>query len=386
MRQRLKQRVFLFSIAVTLFIGNSTFAEIQKEPYRHILSLGADSSISNGDDSITPLIAYYYFMENFDNPNLYGRLAVKTTDTYYRFGWRNEKIITGIQPTFSYICYGAYAAYDRGRSDETRRFYGNSLGVLLLGQYFLSPYLASLVSWRPDYYFYFKKSDTTIDLPHKHWENQLAADITFNNVEEKNIGRVKNGILAKFRYEHIFRNGYGTFRDTAAVADSSTDNTDRLYMTLGMYYSFPDDYTVLAECRAGLHHNVDRNNAEKIGFFDADHAIVPGYYYGEFYHDRYMVLSTGAGIPVSFWDSRIQPGFYMLLMPHKNRVVGEPDYPRRMYRSVACEFSTKVANTLPVFLCYGYGIDAQRKGERGSHEVRGYFMAAFGENDTPEDK
>ncbi len=358
------------------------FSAPQKQEYRHVVALGADRSWSEGDDSLGPIIAYYYFKEDFVNPNLYAQFTLTTTDTFFKFGWRSDTVDVGIQPMLQHFWYGGYSAYDRGDSDETRRFYGNGAGGIAYLKYFPVSALSATVAYRGDYHFYTDMEETEIDLPNAHWENMGSVELALNTVKETNLGRIKHGVLAKARYEHARRVGYGTFEDTAAIEDSREDIANKLYFTFGAYYNLPGDFTLLLDVVGGVQYGVDRNNAEKIGYFCADHAVVPGYYAAEFYHDRYAVAGAQIGIPIKPWDTRIQPGYYVLYMPEHNHVVGVQDYPRTTYQGVSCGISTKLGDVLPFFFDYGYGIDADRKGKKGNHEFRVLVVAAFGKNEA----
>jgi hypothetical protein len=320
-------------------------------------------------------------MENFQKPELYGELTVKTTDAWLKLGLKTEKYFTGIQPILSYIWYGGYEAYDKGVSDESRRYWGNSAGSIFFFRYNWVQFFSTIFEYRPDYKFYSKGFfDTQIDLPDNHFQQAASCDLLFDSVEKKNLNRIKHGVLLKVRYEFAHRSGYGTFKDTPEVEDSDIKNTRKIYSDAGFYYTMMNDINLQIDIKGGIHHNVDRNNAEKIGYMLADHAVVPGYNAAEFYHNRYLVSGIRLGLPIPFWLSRIQPGFHVLYMPRNNSVVGVGDYDRSIYRSISCGLSFMAGNILPVFIDYGYGIDAERKGERGNHEVQVIFLMAFGKN------
>jgi hypothetical protein len=130
--------------------GGEIFAAPPKQEYRHVVALGADRSWSEGDDSLGPIIAYYYFKEDFDNPYLYAQFTLTTTDTFLKCGWRDDTVDLGVQPMLQHFWYGGYSAYDRGDSDETRRFYGNSAGGIAYIR--LSPvdFFSTTVAYRGD--------------------------------------------------------------------------------------------------------------------------------------------------------------------------------------------------------------------------------------------
>lgn len=197
---------------------------------------------------------------------------------------------------------------------------------------------------------------------------------------------------------------------------SKVHNTHRLYFNIGGYYNFKHDINLLFDYYGGYFKGVDRNNAEQIGYMQQDHAIMPGYASTEFYHNFYMIARLQLGIPLKFWDARIQPGYNVLYMPKTNEVVGIGrglygfgrgallsyhhlalnGYPRRFYSSVSCSLSLRLGNLLPVFIDYAYGFDAVRSRssvkmymnrlERGCHEFQVLVVAAFGSNIDKKDE
>ncbi|RPI90944.1 MAG: hypothetical protein EHM32_11060, partial [Spirochaetales bacterium] len=134
-------------------LANMAFSAPQKQEYRHVVALGADRSWSEGDDSLGPIIAYYYFKEDFTNPNLYAQFTLTTTDTYFKFGWRTDSVDIGVQPMLQHFWYGGYSAYDRGDSDETRRFYGNSAGGIAYLRLSPGSVFSTTVAYRGTYHF-----------------------------------------------------------------------------------------------------------------------------------------------------------------------------------------------------------------------------------------
>ena len=88
-------------------------------------------------------------------------------------------------------------------------------------------------------------------------------------------------------------------------------------------------------------------------------------------------------MPAPYWSTRVKPGFAVLYMPEDNGVIGVGNYPRKIYRSITLAVSTKLFNLVPVFLYYGFGIDADRINasdntkKKGNHEILFFVIAAF---------
>jgi len=77
---------FIFSLtclAVSFCFGVSSFGADEasdkdfmtpkkvKKPYQHLLVLGDDFHVSDGTNMQSPIFAYFWFGENFKNPDLY---------------------------------------------------------------------------------------------------------------------------------------------------------------------------------------------------------------------------------------------------------------------------------------------------------------------------
>ncbi len=388
--------VFLSLFVICLVAAHLDYAEaVEKQPFRHVLALGATKPVSNAEENrMSPIILYNWYMEDLPN-NLYGQLGLVTTRVFYIFGYKTDSVFAGVTPQLNHTTYGAFHAYDdRGRLDQSRVFKGNNAGIELFCQYKIIREIAARVSYYPGYHFYakyeeeegfpFDTEETTIELPNDHWEHTGAFDLSFNNVVATDINRVKHGVMLSAKYLYTRRAGYGTFEDTGA-APSDIDGTHRRYAALGIYYKFPYDINLQLDAYGGWHKNVDRNNSDQIGSFASTTAPMIGYFYGEFYHHRYGIARAQLGFPLlPWWGTRIQPGFNVLYMARENDVVGVGNYPRRVYRSYSAALSTKLGNVLPVFVTYAYGMDARRvndsdgTSEKGNHEIIVVALMAFG--------
>ena len=230
---------------------------------------------------------------------------------------------------------------------------------------------------------FFRQEATEINLPENHWEHTGELNFTIDKLEQKDINRIKHGFIIEGTCNYIYRSGYGTFYDTASAENSSIDKTQKRYLSAGLYYNFNYDINLLLDIAGGYHTNIDRNNSDQIGSFIADKGVMPGYFWGEFYHNKFCIIRTQAGLPLFYWNARIQPGFNVMYMPEDNDVVGVENYPRRIYRSISVELSMKAGGVLPVFLDYAYGIDARRLNsdtgveKKGNHEFMFYVLTAF---------
>lgn len=380
------------SLLIVLSVFSSLLAE-EKELYRHIAAAGINKPVSYSEiNNPSPIIAYSYFKNDLQN-DLYGQFTLLTTNIYCIIGYKNEKNFAGIKPILNHTVYSAYHCYTNGVDDERRNFKGHNAGAELFYQYYIFKNISAKGIYYPGYYWYSKNTETKypsyerkateIDLPNKHWEHTGILEISFSDVKKKDIDRIKHGYFITGSYRYIYREGYGTFKDSIEAEDSSIKETYKRYLKGGVYYNFRHDINLLLDFSGAYHRNVDRNNSDQIGSFVSEEGVMPGYYWGEFYHNKYAIGRMKIGLPLFFWDARLEPGFNVLYMPKDNDVIGVGDYPRTIYRSISAGFSLKLGGILPFFADYAYGIDARRlnvntgNSKRGHHEVMALFLMAF---------
>ncbi len=394
---RFTRIVLSLALLIMMFVCLGGPAHAEKQPYEHILALGATQPYSNADNNrMSPLILYNWFMEDFPN-DLYGQFGLITTRVFFVFGFKNDSIFAGIKPQLNHNIYGANHAYrNDGSLDETRIFKGNNAGAELFFRYNFIRELSAMVSYYPGYYFYqkykqeqgifFDTQETLIDLPKNHWEHTGTFELAFSNVQRSNVDRIKHGVLMRVKYQYTHRVGYGTFQDSLPEYASDITNTQKRYAQIGLYYNFPLDINLLLDGIGAWHKNIDRNNSDQLGSYSSETGVLPGYFFGEFYQNRYAIGRAQIGFPfLPFWETRLQPGFHVLYMPRDNQVVGVQDYERRTYRSVSVQLSTKLGGVLPIFVHYAYGMDARRYNQddgtekKGSHEVCVLMVMAFGQ-------
>ncbi len=401
---------------------------VQKQEYQHVVALGINQPFSGGSNELSPLFAYYWFGENFSNPNLYMQFTITTTRIYLIAAYRSDRIFTGIKPMVEHSTYSAWQAYNRGYADSRRSFRGSNACAVGFFQYNFFRILSARAYFHPAYFLYrlpilAENVHKYVNMPRRHWQLKQGVEVILSDVEEKSLTRVKHGYLFKLEYQYARRIGYGAWYDYDRMVwrekyrdawvppmgitegiwyKSTVKNTHRFYFTAGGYYNFPHDVNLQLDVYGGYFRGVDRNNAEQIGYYQADYAIMPGYFNSEFYHNFYLISRLQLGFPLGFWDARLQPGFNMLYMPTKNEVVGQGrgaitnrwlvrGYPRRIYTSLSCSFSLLVGNLLPLFIDYAYGFDAQRaksandvylkRLSRGSHEFQVLIIGAFVKNE-----
>ena len=409
----------------------------KKHEYRHILVLGANRPFSGGSNAFTTIVAYFWFGENFADPDLYTEFRLTTTRIAGIVGVKTDRVFAGVKPMLEHSTYSGWRSYNRGYDDKTRDIRGSNAGMGVFFRYTRLRILSTTVAFFPSYYFYklpvlTPNKNKYIQTPNSHFQIKPSLKITLSDVADKSLGRIKHGYLLEVEYQYARRIGYGTWYDydrlfykekyegrwilPAAAGlyqgiwyKSTITDTQRLYISAGGYYNFTGDYNLLFDFYGGWFQGVDRNNAEQIGYFLADYAVMPGYFDTEFYSHLYLIGRLRFGIPLPFWNARIQPGYNLLYMPGKNEVVGVGrgamansnwwlvrGYPRKFYTSVSCEFSIQLGNLLPLFMSYAYGIDARRarssydvyysrihlaQVRRGNHEAQAYVAMAFGKND-----
>ncbi|HNR88368.1 MAG TPA: hypothetical protein PKM65_08520 [Spirochaetota bacterium] len=374
----------------------------EKQPYRHNLVLGFDRPYSVAEvNNATPLFLYRYFQEELPH-DLYAEFSILTTHVITVFGRKTREYFVGVSPQLNHTVYSGFHAYTNGVSDYRRRFQGHNAGVEAFFQYHFIKPVSLKLSYYPGWYFYRENvgrdimqnhyEPTEIALPNNHWEHKGRADLVADFVTRRGLlDRIRHGVYARAIYEYARRYGYGTFEDLIPeTMKSSISHTHKSYAELGLYYSFSNDITLLVDLPGAYHHNIDRNNSDKIGAFFSETAPMPGYFWGEFYHNKFATARAQIGLPLGVWHSRLQPGYNLLYLHKKNEVIGVGNYAHTVYHSVSASFTTKLGDVVPMMLNYAYGINAVRRDahtrrlEKGNHEVLVMVIAAFGENPRPD--
>lgn len=388
-----KALLCLIILSAYLLIPEHMLTAEEENDYNHILLLGINQPVSNSEiNTPSPLLIYNYMRDDLGEDN-YFQFTLKTTKALFILGKKNENYFAGVKPLVYHTIYGAYHSYEDGVNDDSRCFKGNNAGVEFFYKYSPMKIFKAGISYYPGYYWYqekpnndsyfFRQDATEIDLPENHWEHTGEVSFTIDKLEIKDVNRIKHGFTVQGVYDYIYRSGYGTFYDSDSAENSSIDKTQKRYIYAGFYYNFDYDINLLLDITGGYHIGVDRNNADQIGSYIADKGVMPGYYWGEFYHNKFCIIKTQVGIPLFFWSARLQPGFNILYMPEDNDVAGVDNYPRRIYRSVSAGLSMKAGGFLPVFIDYAYGMDAGRLNsdtgveKKGNHEFTFYVITAF---------
>jgi hypothetical protein len=441
----MKKRMMCFLTGVFFLLGAVTYSfgadesadkdimtpKKVKKPYQHLLVLGDDFHVSNGTNMQSPIFAYFWFGENFKNPDLYTQVTVTTTRIFAIAAYKTNRVYTGVKPLIEHSTYAGWRSYNRGYLDRGRSIKGNNVGMTAFFQYNWLRILSTRVFVHPSYHFYHfpiisKNDHKIINVPNNHWQVKPGVEMQLSDLEQKDLNRVLHGYLFRVEYQYARRIGYGTWYDydrmwfrerydgmwlPGAYGSPTTlgtwyrskiKDTHRLYFNTGGYYNFKGDYNLLFDFYGGFFTGVDRNNAEQIGYNQADHAVMPGYFNTEFMSAFYLIARLQVGIPIPVWGMRIQPGFNVLYMPRTNDVIGigrnnitnwwlKGGYPNRFYKSVSCQLSVKLGNLLPLFIDYAYGIDAVRadsahevylkKYSQGNHEFRVMLVMGFVKNE-----
>jgi len=383
----------LMVLLIFMIIAHTPLSAEEKNNYRYIMVLGVDKPVSSAKvNNSSPVIACYYTRDDLPD-NLYFQFRLTTTTLYTIIGIRTGSWFIGIKPVLNHTVYGAYHSYTDGVNNDSRCFKGNNTGAEFFYEYSPLKYLKGSFYYYPGYYWYnnkkksesvFTKQDATvIDLPENHLEQTGTFDLIFGNIEKKDLNRIRHGYFIQGTYKFSYRSGYGTFYDTGAAQNSSENKTHKRYFVSGLYFNSAHDVNLLLDLYGAYQTNTDRNNSDQIGSYITENGIMPGYFWGEFYHNKYVIARSQAGIPLFFWSARLQPGFNILYLAEDNGVTGAGNYPRRTYRSVSMELSFRAGNILPLFFNYAYGFDAKRlntsTGEvkKGNHELMFYTLAAF---------
>lgn len=389
-------RFKLIVIAVIIFGLKGGIFSAEKREYTFIAAGGADRPVSEGTNKISPIIYASYWQYFDDSKNLYWETGATTVTVFMKFGRESNFSDVGIMPIWGHTVYGAYSDYHKGYSDPKNEIEGFYAGPLLYFRYYWTDIISTELKYIPNYHYYTKVDENpNMEIPGSHYEHMASLELFLKNTREKDFGIIKHGFKVRFMYQYANRTDY-RFQDRSLPDGkvpklSNNPITHRYYLDLGAYYNLPGDYNLKLDFLGSYQVNVDRNNAEKIGYLQADHAIIPGYFYTEFYHYMYAIGKMAFGIPVPFWQMRIEPGFNCLYMPENNKVIGAPDYSREYWRSASLSISMRIANFIPFFIDYGYGIDAERRDKpygdvkKGNHELSAFIVVAFGEIDHSED-
>ncbi len=377
---------------------------LEKRDLHFLLALGADYPVSNGDDSLSPIL-YTSLIFYHDKVSMFTDLGATTTTVFFDAGYQKDKILAGFKPFFNHSVYSAYQAYWNGKNYNRITFKGQYTGMELYCKYNwisfdVSPeqkaVFSTKLTYTPAYYFYWKyKASNFLDgfstyrsftLPNDHWENTARLDVALSSAKDiDDLGIVKHGFVVSATYMYTLRTGYGRFFDqyrssiTGNTGQDVSDesNAHRVYMKLGGYYRLPMDFNLKAELFGCWSEGLDRNNADQIGSFMADDFSMPGFYVTEFNHDKYMIGRFNVVLPAPAWEIKFEPGFNLLYMNKENGVVGALNYKRQVYMSASLGVTMKLGNLVPFVLKYAYGINADRKGEIGNHEIVGIVIAGF---------
>ncbi|MBN2401913.1 MAG: hypothetical protein JXN64_05900 [Spirochaetes bacterium] len=376
-------------ITILILLSTVIYAEgSYKREYALISAAGADLPFSNGKNKTSPIMYLSYWQYYSNSKNSYCEIGARTTTVFAALGTHNEKYNTGIKPIWGHTIYGAYSDYNKGYTDSKNENKGYYMGAELYLRYNWSKIFNTGINYLPVYHYYNSDNNANMANPDAHTEHNACIQLQLKKISEKNSGLIKNGFLATAKYNYSYRSGY-SFNDRNMSDGTVPDTSDKpsvykYYLDLGLYYKFWDDYNIKFETVASLQFNTDRNNAEKIGSLIADHAAIPGYFFCEFYHNKYLIANLKFGIPLGILEARIEPAYYILYMSKDNKVTGVMDYPRKYYQSISIYLSMKIADLIPVFIDYGYGIDAQRRNspagttEKGCHEIRAVMLFAWG--------
>lgn len=390
----MKIKLIIVAVFFIFFYSNS-YAEKEVQPYRHLMVLGPDMNFSSSkDDPLSPIVAYFYYKEDLPS-DLYLQFTLLTTSVFFIAGQKTEQYFFGLRPALNHSIYGGYALFNDGVLQKDRIYSGSNSGGEIFFKYFPVKKISAAVYNYYAYYFYSRKTlenllystspQTRIGLPSNHLENTASLEFIYKDYDEKSIGRIKHGVFLKGLYSYSRRFGYGRFED---ISGKSSDivSYHKFFAEAGFYYNYRDIVNLQVDINGSLQRNIDRNSADLLGSYTSDNGAIPGYYFGEFIHNRFILSRIKSAFSLKFWETVIAPAFNILYMPKDNHVTGIDNYSKTVYSSLSFSISTMAGGLLPVFLNYGYGMDAKRKNAEngntysGSHELFVYVLMAFGEN------
>ncbi|HQL84141.1 MAG TPA: hypothetical protein PK307_18220, partial [Spirochaetota bacterium] len=188
------------------------------QEYNHILALGVNQPFSKGSNNLSPLIAYYWFGDNFKNPDLYTQFTFTTTRIFFILGYKTDRVYAGVKPLLEHSTYSAWHSFNRGYNDERREFGGNNAGIGGFFQYNFLRILSARINFHSSYHFYrfpilTPNENKYVNMPHRHWQLKPWIELQLSDLEEKSLTRVRHGYLFRVEYHYARRIGYGTWYD-----------------------------------------------------------------------------------------------------------------------------------------------------------------------------
>lgn len=215
---------FLFGAAIYSFGADETSdndimtPKKVKKPYQHLLVLGDDFHVGNGTNMQSPIFAYFWFGENFKNPDLYTQVTVTTTRIFAIAAYKTDRIFTGVKPLIEHSTFAGWRSYNRGYLDRGRSIKGNNVGATVFFQYNWLRILSTRINFHPSYHFYrfplvTPNEHKTINLPNDHWQVRPGAEVVLSDLEQTDLNRIFHGYLFRVEYQYARKIGYGTWYD-----------------------------------------------------------------------------------------------------------------------------------------------------------------------------
>lgn len=362
------------------------FADIvlaETPPLKHLVVLGADVPLDEGDGNGTPLFYYQYFENEFTTPGLARRLTLTTSSAAFSLQIDGD-VSYGMAGEVSWVSRGAYKIYDhQGTQLEDRQVKGNAVGGSFFSQWKLDPTVSVELRAIPEYFFYSENKAGQIVAPDAHSAFTMKLNVNHADISKQRFNVLKHGyeqsltLLYHHRFDYV---GLDT-KQEELYQDALS-----FFYNGGFYQTFGSSQTLAIELYAGWQHNVDRNTASFLGAYISDRGPVPGYYYVEFQHNQFLIPSLAYGFDI-WQEYHFTPSVQWAFLPGSQKIPGLTAYPRSNFGSLAAKLDGKIWGLVPFQLAYGYGLHAMRGQQQGSHEVMFYVIGGFGDvkETLPED-
>ncbi len=338
--------------------------------------LGVDAPIDSGDGKLTPLFYYLNYENDFETPYLERSISLATSELAMALEW-GQAPRYGIRSAIGWISHGAYKHYDhQGNLLAGQTLHGYKGEMELAAIFKFQSEILSSVKLIPQYFAYKKNEDLTqIPLSKDHFALSLLWKTEQKKISLSHGDMLKQGWTHKLELSASKRfNYYGLDTDK----DESYQNSFKVFYTGELFQEIVPALHLELRGNIGWQYKVDRNNAEFMGSWIADHGIIPGYYFLEFQNNMFASLSGGTAFLLGS-KYKLTPLFHTLFMPKETEIPGVENYPSNHYMSASLALDGKIMDLIPFHLAYAYGFDAKRKEGLGSHEIRFYLVGGFGD-------
>ena len=261
--------------------------------------------------------------------------------------------------------------YVEGRRTDERAFGASYGGGWIFARYESEAGLRAGLRYGLRRFWYSDGLDTadTFRLPTDQTTQSVRADVGLQRVTTYDRRDIKEGVAADAFLEFEERDTWTSWGDTPATRRdfSSARNYWRYGGHLGAYLRFLRHHNLTLDLTAKSGEDLDYLSAYTLGSQISYHRVV-GYWYAEF-RARHLVVSNleyGANLWGGARGNLIFDAAWFGDQGRWDHALG-----------VGVRLRQKIWLGIPVVVQYGYGIDADRPGPRGGHELYLAITAAF---------